>query len=78
MIEDFKSDNTKPHVDPHGHDHCWITEGFIELINYMIKELAMKWELIDVQDIDDKVGNGFTIVLKKTGKSRTKSCLEQV
>jgi len=31
----------------------------------MIEELHMKWEIVEVQDTDDKVGNGFTIVLRK-------------
>jgi len=65
LIEDFRNNNTQSHGDPNGHDHCWITEGFVELSNYMIEELHMKWEIVEVQDTDDKVGNGFTIVLRK-------------
>ncbi len=65
LIEDFKNNNTKPHADPNGHDHCWVTGSFVELINYMIEELGMKWEIADVQDADDKVGNGFTVIIRK-------------
>jgi len=67
LIEDFQNNNTQRHDDPHDHDHYWITETFVELINYMIKELGMKWEIVKVQDVDDKVGNGFTVVIKKMG-----------
>lgn len=67
LIEDFKNNNTKPHADPNGHDHCWVTESFVELINYIIQELYMKWEIVEVQDVDDKVGNGFTVVIRKMG-----------
>jgi len=65
LVEDFRNHNTQSHDDPNGHDHCWITESFVELINYMIKELHMKWEIVEIQDIDDKVGNGFTVVIRK-------------
>jgi hypothetical protein len=31
----------------------------------MIKEMDMKWKLVETQDTDDKVKNGFTIVIRK-------------
>lgn len=39
--------------------HCsvWITEDFVELVRYL------GWPVIAVQDADDKVGNGFTVVI---------------
>lgn len=46
-----------PKVD--GHHNVWITEDVVELC------LFMKLKVIDVQDVDDKVGNGFTIVVRK-------------
>ena len=41
-------------------DHCsvWITEDFVELIHWL------GWNILHVQDIDDKVGNGFAIVVQ--------------
>lgn len=66
LIEDFKNNNTQPHSHPNGHDHCWVTETFVELINYMIEKLHMEWEIVQIQDVDDKVGNGFTVVIRKT------------
>jgi len=65
LVEDFYHDATEPHENPQGHDHCWITEDIVELVNWMATHLGIRWKLVDVQDVDDKVGNGFTIVLKK-------------
>lgn len=65
LIKDFENNNTQLHDDHNGHDHCWITETFVEVIEYMIKELGMKWKIAKVQDVDDKVGNGFTVVIRK-------------
>ena len=65
LIEDFMSDNTAFHGESSGHDHCWITEDILELVNWMIDTLRVQWEIVEVQDVDDKVGNGFTIVIRK-------------
>jgi len=65
VISDFKNRNTKSHGYPSGHDHCWVTDTFVELIKYMIENLGMQWEIVEVQDTDDKVGNGFTVVIRK-------------
>ncbi len=39
--------------------HCsvWITQDFVELINYL------GWPVMAVQDVDDKVGNGFAVAI---------------
>lgn len=65
LIEDFLSDNKAFHENPTGHDHCWITEDILALVNWMINTVHVKWEIAEVQDVDDKVGNGFTIVIRK-------------
>lgn len=77
LVEDFRNNNTQLHGDPNGHDHCWVTEDFVELINYMIEELDMKWEIVEVQDVDDKVGNGFTVVIRKIGTRKAVKSLAQ-
>lgn len=48
-----------PVPDHHGHYSVWITEDFLELCRHF------GWKVIAVQDIDDKIGNGFTIVIQK-------------
>lgn len=50
---------TPPEVDDHRHYSVWITQDFVDLCTYM------QWKIVAVQDVDDKVGNGFTIVLQK-------------
>lgn len=41
------------------HHNIWITQDILELCEYL------NLNVIDFQDKDDKVGNGFTIVIKK-------------
>lgn len=48
-----------PAVDHHGHYSVWITEDFVELCRFF------NWPIVAIQDVDDKVGNGFTIVIQK-------------
>ena len=51
--------NIKSNSDDHY--SVWITEDIVELIDWL------GWEIVCVQDPDDKVGNGFTIVVQKFG-----------
>jgi glycosyltransferase involved in cell wall biosynthesis len=49
----------KCNIDPDKeHCSCWLTEDFVELINWL------HWPIVAVQDVDDKVGNGFTVVIR--------------
>lgn len=48
-----------PVPDHHGHYSVWITEDFLELCRHF------GWKVITWQDVDDKVGNGFTVVIQK-------------
>lgn len=50
-----------PAHDTHEHYSVWITEDLLELCSYL------GFYVVEYQDIDDKVGNGFTIVVKKSG-----------
>jgi SAM-dependent methyltransferase len=36
LIEDFSDDNKALHINPSGHDHCWITEDIVELVKWII------------------------------------------
>lgn len=55
-----RHDHPNPPVpDHHGHYSVWITEDFLELSQHY------GWNVIASQDVDDKVGNGFTIVIQK-------------
>jgi glycosyltransferase involved in cell wall biosynthesis len=57
-------------------DHCsvWITEDFVELVGWL------GWKILEVQDVDDKVGNGFTIVIgvDKPGSKIKPAVMNQV
>jgi SAM-dependent methyltransferase len=50
-----------PKVDNHGHYSCWKTQDFVGFCQHY------GWEIAAVQDVDDKVGNGFTVVIQKEG-----------
>ena len=49
----------EPEVDLHRHYTVWNTERFLELLS------AIGLTPFKVLDVDDKVGNGFCVVLKK-------------
>lgn len=52
---------TPAHESDGSHWSIWITEDVVELCRYL------GLEVIAVQDVDDKVGNGFAVVVKKPG-----------
>lgn len=45
--------------DDHHHWSVWDTKAFLDLAK------TNKWNVVDYRDVDDKAGNGFTIVIKK-------------
>uniref|UniRef100_A0A915ER18 Methyltransferase type 11 domain-containing protein n=1 Tax=Ditylenchus dipsaci TaxID=166011 RepID=A0A915ER18_9BILA len=48
-----------PKQDGHGHFNVWITQDFLELCQHF------NWTVVTYQDVDDKVTNGFAVVLQK-------------
>lgn len=44
-----------------GHCSYWVTEDVVLLV----RSIGLDWEFIDFQDTDDKIGNGFAVVLRK-------------
>lgn len=76
LLRDFEVGATEPHPEeqpPHGvgHDHCWTTMDFVALIEVIILHYGVGWKIAAVQDKDDKVGNGFTVVIQKTAMRTT-------
>ena len=65
LIDDYNNESIKSDDPENGHEHVWITEDIVELIHWMIDNLKMEWIIEEIQDIDDKVGNGFIIVIRK-------------
>lgn len=58
---------TPPEVDHHGHYSVWTTIDFLNICHHY------KWPIVCYQDADDKVGNGFTVVLMKPLSDKDKS-----
>ncbi|MDH4180124.1 MAG: methyltransferase domain-containing protein, partial [Armatimonadota bacterium] len=53
-------ENSQYPEDPlYGHYSVWVTEDAVELIRYL------GWHIVEVQDVDDKVGNGFAVLVRK-------------
>lgn len=60
---------TKKYPKPQSnHYSFWATEDLFDLI----EEINLNWKIVDFQDVDDKVGNGFSIVVKKERKDAKK------
>jgi len=51
--------NPSDDFDDHRHWTIWVTEDMVELCNYL------GYNVIEYHDKDDKVGNGFTVIIKK-------------
>lgn len=54
-----KKGYTRYKEDNHTHWNVWRTEDFLEMCKHF------KFNVVEYQDKDDKVGNGFTVVIKK-------------
>lgn len=65
LLEDYNYNTNFGHGTSEGHDHVWITEDIVELVVYMRDKMGVAWDIVEVQDTDDKVGNGFSVVLRK-------------
>ncbi|MBI2900065.1 MAG: class I SAM-dependent methyltransferase [Planctomycetes bacterium] len=57
--------STEPGEPPYGGHHAvWVTEDLLELCRHL------GLDVVEWQDTDDKVGNGFTVVIRKRGRLR--------
>jgi hypothetical protein len=65
LVEDYEAECMAPSVSEGGHEHVWVTEDIVELVLWMQTNTGVSWRLLEVADTDDKVGNGFTIVIRK-------------
>jgi SAM-dependent methyltransferase len=45
--------------DDHHHWSAWRTQTFVDLVK------RLKLNIVEIQDVDDKVGNGFAVVIQK-------------
>jgi SAM-dependent methyltransferase len=65
LIADHSASTPEPHGDANGHDHVWVTQDLVEVVEWMGGHLGVQWQILEVQDRDDKVGNGFTVIVRK-------------
>jgi GT2 family glycosyltransferase/glycosyltransferase involved in cell wall biosynthesis/predicted O-methyltransferase YrrM/SAM-dependent methyltransferase len=75
VVDDFLTDTPSNEHYPSMHYHCWITQDVVAVVEWMQTHLGVQWRVEEVQDVDDKVGNGFTIVIRKLG-NRVKEIAE--
>ena len=73
LVHDYDADTRGPRGEPMGHNHVWVTEDIVELIEWMKKRFSLHWEVLEVQDTDDKVGNGFAVAIRKLAPRRRPS-----
>ncbi len=59
LIERHERPNPPTGDYVHHHFTVWVTEDLVELCRHF------NWKVKAVQDVDDKVGNGFTVVIQK-------------
>lgn len=72
VIEDFLEKRTYEEGIKNGegetpHYHCWITEDVINITAWTRQYCRVFWRVEEIEDFDDKVGNGFTVVIRKIG-----------
>ena len=47
-----------------GHYHTFAPDSVVQLVDWMCEKQLCNWELVAREDIDTKVGNGFTLAYK--------------
>jgi SAM-dependent methyltransferase len=60
LIDRHEHGTVPPDTHGTGHLSVWITEDIVELFAY----LGSRFDIVETRDVDDKVGNGFTVVAK--------------
>jgi len=66
IIEDWQTRRTE-HLPcaPEGHRHVWRTADLVEVVDWCNEQSLVDWEIVEVEDVDSRCGNGFTIVCRK-------------
>jgi hypothetical protein len=47
-----------------GHYHTFTPDSLTDVVDWMRAQGLCRWELVAREDIDSKVGNGFTLVFR--------------
>jgi len=53
---------------PTSHYHVWRTGDFVALVEHLVEQRFLDCEVVCVEDVDSRAGNGFTVVLEKRGE----------
>lgn len=66
-IDDYNNAVAQLDLYSAAHAHVWATEDLHNLLKWMLGRFPVEFpmEIVEILDVDDKVGNGFTFVLKK-------------
>lgn len=67
LIRDYEEGATAS-VPEGEHEHVWITEDIVETVLWMRDNTGVRWRLLEASDVDDKTGDGFTIVIRKVAE----------
>ena len=51
-----------------GHYHTFMPNSLLKVVYWMGEKRLCDWDLVALEDVDSKVGNGFTLVFKVTHK----------
>lgn len=66
---DFDEEKFRAATESDEHHSRWTAQSFIQMCWWIFtQEWGKGWEVCTAQDPDDKVGNGFAVVLKNVGK----------
>lgn len=66
VIADYEATVPEDHASaPLGHQHVWITDDGVEMVDWIRAHTGVCWSWLAVRDVDDKVGNGFIIAVRK-------------
>jgi ubiquinone/menaquinone biosynthesis C-methylase UbiE len=64
-LEHVISDIGRKTVDFGPHKHFWVMDDMLHIVQWMRENLSVQWRVLEAHDVDDKTGNGFTIVIRK-------------
>ena len=54
-----------------GHYHTFTPDSVLQVVEWMCRNKLCDWKLVAREDIDTKVGNGFTLVFMVRHQDRT-------
>ncbi|MDY0340247.1 MAG: methyltransferase domain-containing protein [Coriobacteriia bacterium] len=66
VVADYEATAPEDHaVSLLGHQHFWLTDDVVEMIDWIRAYTGVSWSWLAVRDVDDKVGNGFIVAVRK-------------